>query len=326
MATYLQWSRKRLLKRMAWVCGPEQVLRYEVLGAYRDGMPAWTPGIHLVAGQVAEFKIWDEVLSVPAGGMRRVVIYNAEQLTSVGNFSVLAGAEGLESCFTVFVSDSDDFPRVVEDGKKTLAPHLALLQAAKDAQLIRCCMPGKEEDQVALVQSWWPGAGANIAHSVLSLSGGSLLYAKQACRKAVLAGYPATTETVRLVCTLVPGREFADYLLEGSKKNAIAVARDLTPEEVAAAIGLLASRLTTLAIIWDAKRRGWDKSDMAVRLHIDQFVLRLLYPHVGQYAPDRIHRCREALAVAESAWRSGAREGVPEALVALWLWPTQEVP
>lgn len=317
MATFLQWNAKRPLKRIAWVCGPEQALREEVHRAYDRVVPdrgTWC----FSAGGHPEQQIWDSVLTIPPSGASRTMVFNAEKLLQTQNFAILAAAPGMDMCFTVFFSNEDDFTRAEQDGKRVLAPHLAVLRDSKDAQIIRCCAPGREEDQVALVASWWPGAGKNIAYEVLSRSGGSLLYAWQACDKAVRARMEPTLESAGLVTVVMPGREFADYLVAGDKKAAVAAARHLQGSEVGAALGILAYRLGALESIAAGKASGWNQEDLAVRLKLDRRTLRELSPHAAQYSPGQVSRRREVLAVTESAWRSGVRDGVLEAAAALW--------
>jgi hypothetical protein len=297
------------------VCGPERVLADEVARAYQ------VPGVQQdwwFAGEARERDIWDSILTVPPGP-RVVFVRHAEKLRAAENFGVLARAEGMDTSFVVFLSAEPDFTRVQDgDGKKVLAPHLAVLQASKSAQLVRCNAPGKEEDLLQIIASWWPGAGKNLAAEVLRQCGGSLTYAWQACDKAKRAGLSATNASVELVRVQVPGKDFADALVAGDKKEAMAAAAFIRQNEVGAAIGILASRLGALSAIWAGLQKGWDGADLAMKLKMDRFLLRLLRPHAGAYSPERVQRCQEVLAVAESAWRSGSRTGVPEAIAALW--------
>lgn len=315
MATFTQWNRKRPLKRIAYVCGAEPVLVREVLQAYRDAAPG--QGVTLFAGSAPERDIWDLLLSYPPVGGRRAFIYQADKLRRISGFEALAAAEGMDTAYAVFISADPDFPRTGEDGKGDLTPALAVLQDSRHAQLIRCCAPSKDEDAVQLVATWWPGAGANFAFDVLARCGGSLQAAYDACEKARLAGLPPGAAALS-VCIAPPDDSLADRLIAGDKPRAVQAALTSGHGAVGALIGLLAARLNILEALADAQREGIDTAEAGQRLRIDRFVLRKLAPHAAAYGQARVRRCRELLAVAETAWRGGATEGVAEAIVALW--------
>jgi len=315
MATFVQWNRKRPLKRLAYVCGAEAVLIREVLQAYREAAPG--QGLSVFAGGVPERDIWDLLLSYPPVGGRRVFIYEADRLRQVSGFEALADADGMDTAYAVFVSREPDFPRTGEDGKGELAPHMAALQASRQAQLVRCCAPSKAEDLVQLVATWWPGAGANFAYDVLTRCGGSLQAAYDACEKARRAGLPPGAAALS-VCIAPPDDGLADRLIAGDKPRAAQAALTIGHSAVGALIGLLAARLNILESLAEAFRDGMDTAEAGQKLRVDRFVLRKLAPHAAAYGQARVRRCRELLAAAESAWRGGATEGVAEAIVALW--------
>jgi hypothetical protein len=310
MATYGQWARARRTSRVAWVCGDEPALVRDVLAAWR----ALAPGQSAVlfAGDAPERDIWDQVLADPSPGGRCVIVHGAERLRAPGHVAVLAGPDAADTAYTVFVSAEPDFAREVRDGKPALAPHLAALQASKAGQLIRCCRPAKDEDVIRLVAGWWPGAGAVLAAEVLELCGGSLTAAWQACDTAVRAGLEPTSAMAALACPPGRGPGLADRLIAGDRRGALAEAGRLGHGETGAVLGLLAARLAALAEISELRAREQPL------YRLDRYLVHLLGPHARDYGPDRISRCREVLAMLESHWRSGADEGVAEALCALW--------
>jgi hypothetical protein len=312
MATYWQWQRKKPLRKVTWVCGPEPVLVREVVAAHREGAPPDQCGA-LFAGEVPEREVWDALLSSPPPGGRRTVVYGAEKLKNAGNAALVAADGGLDATYTVLVSAEPDFAR---DGT-ALVPHLAALQASKAAQLVRCCEPSKVEDRTALVASWWPGATPNFAYDVLARCG-SLERAYLACEQARMAGLAPGREMAAVVCPAEPGGDFADLLMSGDKRAAVAVAGQLSAPDLGAVIGLLASRLVAAEQISAGVRDGMHPREAASRERVDRFVASRVIPYIGAYTADRIGRCRRALAVAESAWRSGTRAGVAESLVARW--------
>lgn len=312
MATYWQWCRKKTLRRVTWVCGPEDVLVREVVTAHREGAPP-DQCTALFVGEAPERDVWDALFADPLPGGRRAVVYGAEKLRDAGNAALLAADPGLEAAYVVFVSADADFPR---EGS-ALVPHLAALQASKAAQLVRCCEPSKTEDKTALVASWWPGATPNLAYDVL-VRCGSLERAYQACEQARLAGLEPSRRMAAVVCPAEPGGNFADLLMAGDKRGACTVAGQLSIPDLGAAIGLLASRLVAAEQIGYGVRHGLSPREAASREHVDRFVASRVLPHAGAYTADRIRRCRRVLALAEFAWRGGTRAGVAESVVALW--------
>jgi DNA polymerase III delta subunit len=317
MATFMQWSARKNLKRIAWVCGPEQVLQREVVEAYREAVPAGGR-MSLYAGRQDETELWDQVLTEPGHAARLVVVHDADKLKFTGNFEVLAYGEAPATAFTVFISSAPDFPRLDGQKKRQLAPHVAAIQASKDGQLVRCTVPSKEEDLVQLVASWWPGAGGNLAHGLLKRVGGDLDEAHDACWKARLAALEPDISSVDLVAEMQPAAGFADLLLAGEQRDAMSLAGTLTRGEVGVALATLITKLEKIDLIRAARSEGMERAEMAVRLRLDRYTLHQLFPLVPQYSDSRVRAARELLALAESHYRSGAFEGVPEAVVALW--------
>lgn len=313
MATYGQWNAKRPLRRLAWVCGPEQVLAAEVTRAYWDAASGRSSCI-LFAGLVDETEVWDAVLTMPPSGGRLIVVHNAEKLTRKNLFGVLAEAEGLETAFTVFISAESDFAR---DGKE-LAPHLTAFRDAKDAQLIRCVAPSDEEKLLAVIMQWWEGSGANVAHELLRRCGGDLSLVRQACLKAEYAGLPPESQSVALVAEQMPATGYVSALIAGDTRTAAATAGLLYGRDIGSALGLLASRLGQLAVLRDAIDRGMTSQEIASKLKMERFIQHELRPHAPRYGPDRVAACRRVLALAETAYRTGASVGVPEVVAALW--------
>lgn len=316
MGTYVQWAKARRTLPLAWVCGDQPALAREVTAAYRASCPADCQYV-LTAGDGPDRDVWDVVLTDPLPTFPRLLtVRAAERLRDLAPMAALAAAASADGPRTVFVSAEADFARVPQGDKKVLAPHLAILQASRHGQLVRCCAPARAEDQLALVASWWPGAGPGLARMVLRACGGDLTLAWQACDKAGRAGLAAESRYAGVVCEAEPGASFADPLVAGNKAAAIAAAHKAGPEETGAGIGLLAAWLRVLAAIREARPPG---GGPLVRVEgVDRFLLHKLGPFAGPYDSARVARCREVLAMAEHFWRSGAREGVAAAVVALW--------
>lgn len=282
----------------------------EVVDCHRAGAPEGQL-VTLYAGDGPERDIWDMLLSIPTSGGRRAVVYGAEKLREP-LLLPLADSPELAAAYAVFVDARDDFPR--DEGG--MAPFLQRLQRSRNGQLIRCCEPGKAEVKLALVQSWWPGATPTFAANLLKRCG-SLDEARHACRVARLAGLKPDSAMAAAVCPRSPAGDLADCLIAGDKKGAMAAALVLPRAETAAVIGLLAARLAAAEAVADGMRDGMSAREAASRVR-ERYAASRVAAYAAGYGPDRVRRCRELLARADAAHRSGAPAGVAEVIVASW--------
>jgi hypothetical protein len=307
VATFGQWLRGRKVTRIAWVCGGEYALVRTVRDAYREAVPA--AEFCVLWGDVPG--VWDNLLTTPSSP-RLTVVQSAQALKSLDMMPYLLGDE-FDGSYVVFVSAEDDFRR----SDKTLVPPLAALRDSRHGQLIRCCPPTDTEGQASIVAAWWPGAGRNVASALLTASG-SLTGAWHAADKAVRAGLAPDVQAIPFICPSAAVEGFADLLMRGEKRAAMEAARSVPHDDFGPAISLLAFRVGLLPLVRDALSKREQPADTVRRLKADAWVLRQLRSYAGDYRPERVDNCRELLAIAESAWRGGAREGILEAMVALW--------
>lgn len=316
MATFTQWNKNQGIRQLTWVCGPERVLVNIMTETWRTQLKGLASTRRLYITSAHEAAAWDYLLeSAPHGG-RLVVVHGAEKITMHSRMELLAESlTGLS--YVLFVSEEGDFTRTGDGKDKTLAPHLAAIQAAKSGQLVRCCRPSNEEDLIKLIATWWPGAGLNFASRVLDRCGGDLDTVWQSCSIARLSGLGADDEALGAGCSWAPQASWVDLLVAGRRAKAVEGAGLLIESEVPSALGLLSSRLVTLNMLAGYKSQGLDPDQIA-RKGIDRWQQKLLDAHASAYGPHRLVKCRKLLAVAEDAWRSGARTGVLEAIAALW--------
>lgn len=306
MVTFSQWSAKRNLLPVTWACGAEWVLAREVAAEYRRSFPALPVSV-VDASLVSQREAWDEILSQPSGG-RLTVVAESQGLVPSPLFAVLLGEASL-TYPVIFTTPDPAYAR--KDGD-----HLEAIAATSRAQVVRCVPPSKEADLTALVSSWWPGAGEGTASVVLERCGGSLALAREACEKAVRAEVPPGMS--KIVCRSLPGGGYADMVTAGDREGALSAASLVPDGEVLGVVRLLAYRLSVLGQLNAALREGLTPQQQVVRLRADPFLLRRLRPHAREYGVRREMKCREVLAMAESAAQRGARTGVLEAVAALW--------
>ncbi len=311
MSVFSQWQRAGCpAKRVTWVCGPEQALAVDVLDGVCAALPEVIPAVYF-AGNDIERDIWAACgVLPPAGQERLVIVHDSHKLRRPGALVPLVKA-GREAAgvYLLFVSADQDFSRDA-DG---LAPHLAAIRDARHGQLIRCTLP-KDDDLLDWVARQWPGLGRNAAQRLLERAGGDLGAVRTAGLKARMTGL-LDEKYIPVLCEPPPGGQFAELLVAGDRAGALAAAA-ATP--AGPAIGLLDSRLGTLSAIREGQRRQLEDRDIAGKLGVPRFLIGKYRDVAQAYGPDRVRRCRELLATADAAWRSGAVAGVAEVLAANW--------
>lgn len=321
MATYLQWNRSRLVRPVTWACGPEWALAHEVERQARHDL-ATLPILHSFWADAAnEPRIWDYLLETPPAGGRLVIVRTAQNLAMADRMGLLLETHAQFS-YVLFISEEEDFARVEVGGKRTLAPHLAAIQASKDGQLIRCCKPSRDEDVLKLVASWWPDeskkpAGLNFAAALLARCGGQLGAVYVACQTAKGAALPPEEQWLEVACQSVPQAKYADELLAGHRQAALEEAAHLSDAEAASVLKLLGTRLTALVTYNALRARDMDAEQIA-RHGVARWQQHQLAPYAVRYAPPKVIYCRKLLAMAEDAFRSGVRDGLLQAVAALW--------
>lgn len=265
------------------------------------------------AGNDVERDIWAAAGIVPPAGQRRlVIVHDAHRLRRPGELAPLvkAGKEAAGS-FLVFVSGDRDFAR----GPDGLAPHLAAIRDSRQAQMIRCAALAGD-DLLDWAARCWPGLGRNAASRLAERAGHDLAAIREAGAKAAASGL-LDERYIEVLCEARPGEEFAEALVRGDRAGALAALAAARPH-AGAAVMLLDSRLGHLAAIRDGQQRGMEDRDIAARLGVPRFLIAGYRDAAPGYGPSRVRRCRELLAQADAAWRSGAEAGVAEVLAANW--------
>ena len=313
VATFTQWNKNRPLRRVTWVCGPEHVLVHAVREEFRKlQVPHYGYYTDVVTDEPL---MWDSILTWPRGGSLAVV-YGAERLKNLDRVTTVVETIP-ELARVLFISAEADFARVEDGEKKVLAPHLSAIQESKEGQLIRCCKPSREEDMLKLVASWWPGAGLNLAAEVMARTGGVLETAYAACKTAELAGLPASPDYLDMAVQQTPSAKFAEHLVAGKRKEAATEASQLGEAAIGGTLKYLSGLLDSLRLYHAMSASGMD-AEQIVRKGIPRWQQKHIAPYAASYSAQRVVRCRRVLAVAESAFRSGIRDGVLEAVAALW--------
>lgn len=294
-----------------WVCGPEPVLREEVISA---ALQASDETVSLSAAEDKEADIWAHATQYPGDGIRLVVVREAQRLRRWEHLTLILGAwRELAMVRLLLVSDADDFPR--QDGE--LAPHVRQVRDCSAGQAIRCSAPSGDA-LLDWLASRLPEGGRVTASRVLGLTGTDepdLQEAAQAAARLRLLG-STQGSALQQATECVPGG-FADTLVLSGVRAAMASAAEAGHSDIGAAIGLLDSRLGVLTTLYQAQQEKLPPAEVG-RRGVGQFLQRRFSEVARGYPPGRVQRCREVLAFADSYWRSGASSGVLESVAAQW--------
>lgn len=293
-----------------WVCGPEPVLREEVIAAARAAAPEV---VSLRPGEHSEADIWS--VCAEYGGSRQVVIRSADKLRHWDQFGrIMDNWRQVENTRILFAAAQPDFPRT--DGE--LASQCARIRDSASGQLI-CCTAPTGDALADWVGSRLPAGGRVLGLHVIDAVGQEKPALAELAAVAVklrLLGI-ASEQAVRAVASEVSGETFADALVLRGRKAALAH-RYVSHGEIGGEIGKLDYLTGILNSLHDARERKLGAADVRRRYGIGSFVLRRYGDVAPSYTPARIAGCRQVLAMADGHWRRGADEGILEAIAALW--------
>jgi hypothetical protein len=125
----------------------------------------------------------------------------------------------------------------------------------------------------------------------------------------------AGAATINALVAEAPAADFTDSLIALDKRTALLSLPGLADAELISLIALLDSRLDLLERLHRIQIAGRSWRDAS---GVNPFLLRQYMPHARHYDSTSCTRRRRVLAVVDDALRTGARDGVFEALTALW--------
>jgi hypothetical protein len=315
VSSFGQWFRAsgRAVPRVTWVCGAERVLAAEVVSTTVAAIHPFE-GEHWTAGSQREKDIWGSVLAVPFSEPRLVLVRDAGKLKDWEKLRTwIEQKRALRGSYLVFASYESDFPRD-DDGK--LDVPCTWLRDSVVGQIVRCTQMDPEEAVVWACQQM-PGLLTPVqARHLLDRASGNLAEVRTVIAKAKLLG-GISNQTLDMLCSELPG-DFADKLIYGDRKAAMLAAEYLGPDGLGFSIGLLASRLDTLATLHQAVRDNVSRRDVITKCGVPAFLAQKYAGVAREYGENRVSRCWSVLAAVEDAYRSGAADGAAEVLVASW--------
>lgn len=305
---------------MTWVCGEELVLVQEILDFTRDTLqPAPTDHLTFTAGSTPDRDIWAACGEYPMDTTKPRLI-TVKEAQKIKNWAPLiewmSNLRLLPTTYLLFISSEEDFAYTKKRSKDTpseMAPHLV---AIKSKGTIVRCAPPSEEDTISWMKRQLP-VNDDLATYILTRAGGDLGIALNIARKARVFQGRLTPEIVDLLCSGRASDSFVDYLIFQKKPEAFKALALLPEKENLRTIGLLDSRLDTLAKLYEGVRKGQGIRELAIN-GVPPFLAKFLMPIAKFYDPGTVASRRGVLAAVDHEVRRGARGGTMESLVALW--------
>jgi hypothetical protein len=304
------------LRRVTWVAGDQSVLVEEVIDTTKDKLNlSVLDYVSLSFGPRFERDVWAAANQYPLtpGANRMILIRDAERLTRWQQLTDwLARTRSLPGVYLVFVSGDAELPSVTVGGRKVLAPHVAQLKAPRGS-LVKCAALSPA-DALGWVRRR-SGLDEPLAQHLLTRTGGNLAQAAAVCAKLSLFPQSAGARTINSLVAESASAHFTDELIALNKRQALLCIPGIDDTEAHRLIGLLDSRLDLLEKLHRMQVAGksWRETS-----GISPFLLRQYLPFARHYDTGSCTHRRRVLAVIDDAFRTGARDGVFEALTALW--------
>ena len=297
------------------MCGPEPVLAAEVTDEIiRRAAPEEC--LRLYAGDIPEAEVWAQACTYPAA--RRLVLIRGAQ--SLENWGFLADAAEVAKAAGHVVLISSDYdvykPRAKPSDDREFTAGAEAVRAL-NGQHVRCVLPeGNQSERVAWVRRRLPGATEAQAWEIIVRCGHRLGPAASVCEQATRAGL--TAEQAMTCLDDLPSGNVADSLILSDRTGALRASAELDSSEYGAVIGQLSGRLDLMVSLHEAVQQGMGSKDAKAKLGVEPFLYAKFRTAAPGYDPARVRARRALLARIDAAYMAGAREGLPEALCALW--------
>lgn len=259
--------------------------------------------------QESSRKIWDAVFQHPLeDGPKLVTVKSAEllDLTPLREFVGSLKAELPKTSVLLVASGAE----AIEN-----APFLT----ANNTKTVKCSLPNVS-DLLELIQGW-TRVSEMSARTIIEWTGGDIEVIYRLCEKlSLIPGedlIPLSRKMLQVICDEAVG-EFAEALLAGNKKEAIAAARSMPDTEFLRVTAFLDSRLGTISEVLAFARTGGSLRSARGIVGVPYLAAKAVLPYTPNYDTKRIKRCRMTLTLLDSLCREFVGEGLWEILVVLW--------
>lgn len=309
MASYAQWvnlAQKNDHKRLSWVCGPEFVLRDEVVRATVEASGASPEAVvRCYLPGMTEKEFWSEAFTLPLVPTERrcVVLRGAERLKHPERLADLAASYAqAPNVWLVMESTAKDLEAETPAGETI----------RKKGRLVKCSTPKEEVLRDWVLRQAPPGTTIPVAEYAVRRAAGDLVKLSGAMAKArVLGG--VNPPILDLLMSESVEDEYVDALIRGDRRTALMAASGIGSDDQARTLSLLLTRMEQMDVVVRSVRSGMTNRDIA-RV-VPGPVAAAMLPHAAKHDPGSTLRRRGLLAVASEA---RGEAGALELVAARW--------
>lgn len=298
------------IKRVTWCCGDEPVLVEELVDRLRLALrPGAVDSVSLTAGTEPDRVIWAAAHQYPmqADVPRLVTIRHAEQLVDWHPLAGWLDRKRLNPMtYLLFVSSAATAPA---------HDHIGLIRRA--GHIVECRRPPVSE-LVPWVQSMVPLTDATAGY-LAQRSAGSLHQLKSVSGKLALFDEAPSAAAIDELCDEAPTDRFADAVMLLKGRVAHSLVPLLPTTDYRRIVGQLDSGLTVMAQLREAVHTGMSRRDIALLPDLPFSLAEKYLPVLDRYPSEHCRARWRVLATLDAALAAGARDGVLESLVTLWV-------
>jgi hypothetical protein len=309
---------KARARRLYWICGVEEILRLTALDVIRDLAQALPFNTTVVtARETSEAEVWAGLNQHPLDSehKRLYVVHDAHLLKNLDPLVAWLKDPGTsrgKNTTAVFVSSEPDWEGEAKE----------IVVKSSTSFFLKAALPANADDRMKRAQEIvcrWGNIDATTAGVLLERVNFDLYYAKSVMDKAAL--FPDARVTYAAVQQLAPQQveEEIVWSLVAVNRRKAAEAGAVAPVVIGPVIGALSTHVETLGRMHPLMATGRiPLREVCRRAKIKESYARRLAPYARLYPADEVARRTRVLERLDTAWQAGAREGVLEALVALW--------
>jgi DNA polymerase III delta subunit len=329
VATFSAWwtsfDRKRQVRQITWVGGPERVLVEEVVDQISHALATetWEITTHIV-GTVSERVIWAELDQLPLNDSTRLVIVrNVEKILDWTRFiSWVRHRMSNPQTFVILVSNEERVPMIEPENKRRgdkarPADHIAALTNKGHVIECRPFTANTAKHAVSWVQSKLR-VSKTVAGHLLNRANGDLRLVRDVCVKLAVFDGEITLTTINEILAQQPRDSFANAMLSLDRETALLALEKIPAGDYSRVIGQLDSQLDFAHRVHDLLIQHKTNIEIARDVGKLSFLLPDVLPVAKHYDQKRVLRIRKLLAYADEAVRGGVRDSVLETVVLNW--------
>lgn len=321
------WRKNPKPKQVTWVCGPESVLKDDVVDNIRRmlDLDAWSY-IPIVLGEDPERLVWAALDEHPLGSSQRlVVVQHADRLTQWHRLEQWVKHRTQNPrTHVIFVSDEERLTRTDptpeerrKGAKEELVPHLEAIRGKGPLIECRPFTQATAKHAVTWVRLRLPMREAVAGH-LLDRANGDLRLVRDTLFKMRALGVEVTISLVNSMLQAQPRDTFTESLMALDKPAALRALDRLPESDYSRVIGLLDSDIDFAHRIHEMLLEHKTPGEIARAVGNRGFLVSDVIPVAKHYNDKRVREIRALLAVADEHLRQGVRVGLLESLVSGW--------